>query len=39
MKRIIQLVTEGQIKDNEETKRLLIKSYESNDYKEGEGLS
>ena len=35
MKRIIQLVTEGQIKDNEETKRLLIKSYESNDYKEG----
>ncbi|WP_428912406.1 enoyl-CoA hydratase/isomerase family protein [Niallia sp. Krafla_26] len=35
MKRIIGLVTEGIIEDNEETKRLVMESYTSDDHKEG----
>ena len=35
MKRMIQLITDGIVEDNEETKRLVMESYTSQDHKEG----
>jgi enoyl-CoA hydratase len=35
MKRIVKLINEGQVKDNDETNGLILESYDTEDYKEG----